>query len=102
MSDENNSTSSSESSYDENYGIEPYMHEPTCSKNKVTYINSPTSSSTSSDEESTSRVGNTDWCFCKLCKPMSTVTESLCCHEITEICSDRLNGEIILLIVDLN
>ena len=102
MSDERHSSSSSESSCDDNYGIEPYMHEPTCSKNKVTYINLPNNSSKSSDKESTSRVGNTGWCFCKLCKPMSKVTESLCCHEITEICSDRLNGEFTLLMIDMN
>ena len=95
MSDDNHSTSSysSESSADENYGIEPYMHEPTCSKKHVKYTISSSGSSTSSDEESSSRIGNTDWCCCVSCKPMSTATESLCCHEIAEIFSDRLNGK---------
>lgn len=32
-------------------------------------------------KEKEQRLGNTDWCICKLCKPMSTIRECICCAE---------------------
>ena len=33
------------------------------------------------ETEHLERIGNTDWCNCKCCRPMTTFQESICCKE---------------------
>ena len=76
-----------------NYGLQPYVHEPTVSgkKKQVHYGNIESSSSDSNDEVET-RIGNTEWCTCGSCQKMETSTESVCCREMLEINDERFQG----------
>lgn len=60
-------------------GTQPYLFEPEASSDEE--INQQ-SSPESTDED---RLGNTDWCSCGNCPPMSTIEESVCCHEIPQV-----------------
>ena len=37
------------------------------------------------EAEEHGRIGNTDWCQCSECKPMTTYMESLCCQDNNEV-----------------
>ncbi|XP_046842109.1 P2X purinoceptor 7-like [Xenia sp. Carnegie-2017] len=63
--------------------VQPYMFEPLASSNNVETDEdlSSSSSTDSSSDEYTHRIGNTNWCECGHCVAMTTVRESICCHE---------------------
>ena len=67
----------------QNFGLQPYQFEPLASSSDSN------SDSNSEDEQvlndDTWRLGNTAWCQCKRCIPMTTVEESMCCLEINEL-----------------
>ncbi|XP_075045737.1 uncharacterized protein LOC142106642 [Mixophyes fleayi] len=49
-------------------------------------IKAPDQKSESAAEQEDQRdIGNTDWCKCGRCSSMSTVEESICCHEISSL-----------------
>ena len=54
--------------------ILPYQFEPLDHReNEVAQDSTPC--------EITKRIGNTDWCLCGHCKPMTSEAESVCCIE---------------------
>ena len=73
-----------------NYGLQPYVHEPTVSgkKKQVHYGNIESSSSDSSDEVET-RIGNTEWCTCCSCQKMETSTEAF---VVAKCLKSMMNG----------
>ena len=71
--------------------LKPYDHEPI---RKLSRSPSPSSESSSSDEEITeqTRIGNTKWCQCSNCMPMETYEESLCCRDTNDVPDDYFKG----------
>ena len=71
--------------------LKPYDHEPI---RKLSRSPSPSSESSSSDEEITeqTRIGNTKWCQCSNCMSMETYEESLCCRDTNDVPDDYFKG----------
>ena len=63
------------------YDLEPKMLSSDCSSTSSEEENSSSDSETFEN----SRIGNTDWCLCEKCLPMSTYTESICCLDTNEV-----------------
>ncbi|XP_060080690.1 uncharacterized protein LOC132560050 [Ylistrum balloti] len=56
------------------YQFEPYEDDVEDSENEDETVDSQAD-----------RIGNTDWCTCGNCYPMSMMTESVCCREINQV-----------------
>ena len=46
-----------------------------------------------SEAEKQRRIGDTDWCQCGECKPMTTHTEGLCCQYTNENLEELFEGK---------
>lgn len=73
--------------------IQPYAFEP----KKRDIDEGSDSSDSESDaeitefEEAQDGVGNTNWCCCGNCRPMTTEQESICCQEMSRL-DNKLEG----------
>ena len=67
--------------------IQPYSFEPVKSNRSSIEDLTTDNSSESEDETSsiTTRLGNTEWCSCGNCRPMSQEKESICCQEVSQL-----------------
>ena len=105
MSSESEDSDLEDNDGDDNYGLVPYMYEPTYSNTNYQYESS-LSDSNSSDVECDgdgdsindssareNRSGNLLYCKCGKCKVMETEVESICCKEMEEIDEGRLGGK---------
>ena len=71
--------------------LKPYDLESEIASSELSSTNSghDISSSSDSEKDDDSRIGNTSWCFCGgECLPVSTYAESLCCLDTNEIPDD--------------
>lgn len=103
MSDSESDTSvQSESSNesDNDFGLSPYMFEPTYSNQNYDYDDSESSQIDEEEEEESEsegdeqgRVGNTSWCQCGKCELMDTETESICCMEVEGLDENRFESK---------
>ena len=95
----NEDSSSSESdndSFPDINKLKPYDLEPKIASSELSSTSSGDDFSSSSDSEKDdeSRIGNTSWCLCGgKCLPMSTYAESLFCRDANEIPDDYFEGK---------
>ena len=75
------------------YILQPYDLEPEIASSDVSTTTSDENTSSSNSEIADySRIGNTSWCSCGKCFPMSTYTESLCCRDTNEVADEYFEG----------
>ena len=73
--------------------LQPYDLEPEIASSDVSTTTSDENTSSSDSEIADySRIGNTSWCSCGKCFPMSTYTESLCCRDTNEVADVYFEG----------
>ena len=83
-----NSLSSSSSSVDSNFGLEPYRFEP------IDDGPSGDSSATASSAESIEVDEDEDeWCECEKCRPMESVQDRICCANVPNIVDKLEEGK---------
>ena len=73
--------------------LQPYDLEPEIASSDVSTTTSDENTSSSDSEIADySRIGNTSWCSCGKCFPMTTYTESLCCRDTNEVADEYFEG----------
>ncbi|XP_069102092.1 uncharacterized protein [Argopecten irradians] len=69
--------------YTQEDGIQPYQFEP------IIESNASDSESDAENDPDEDRLGNTDWCRCRRCHIMTTLSECVCCDELMRVQETR-------------
>ena len=72
--------------------LKPYDLEPEIACELSSSSSGDNISSSDSENDDDTRIGNTSWCLCGKCLSMSTDAESLCCRDMNEIPDDYFEG----------
>ena len=92
-SEQSSSSESDNDSIPDVHKLQPYDLEPEIASSDVSMTTSDKNTSSSDSEIADySRIGNTSWCSCGKCFPMSTYTESLCCRDTNEVPDEYFEG----------